>query len=325
MDSLLNYIGHKSKILDQIVPHFPQCITGVFYDAFAGSCTVGLSVDYPRVTCVELNPHLSGLYGDLSNTNFHTHLVALINQYGLTNSSVVPRSQYLTQPGIGTVQWQGETVTNFHLDQLNKPGYGQLLLDFNSGKFTGIDRSAAYMIATIYGRNSSVNTDTSGRLSGAVGPLDFSLRCHAKLLEHQRVIGQGRHSFVQGSYDSIQPGENDFVYMDPPYLASGYRYSGWSEADEIRLLSWVDDLPCPWAISNSLQSGTRINHTLTEWSKNHRVIRLNKHYRKWAGGGAETRKRPNKINHEVLIVSDNYTPRGNPDDSEFANLFEISE
>ena len=38
--SLLNYVGHKSKILDQILLHFPKSLDGVFWDIFSGSCVV---------------------------------------------------------------------------------------------------------------------------------------------------------------------------------------------------------------------------------------------------------------------------------------------
>jgi site-specific DNA-adenine methylase len=304
MQSLLNYIGHKSKLLPQILPYFPAQVTGTFYDCFAGSAVVALSVPYARVVAQEINPHLSRLYGHLDDPAFLTHLTRLITQYGLTNSSVTPRSQYLKQPGIGTVQWMGQTIPNLHLDQLNKAGYAQLLADFNAKKFSGIDLSAAYMIATIYGRNSNVDTDlTTTQLSGAVGPLDFSLRCKQKLLEHQGIIAQGRHTFCTGSYDQLKPVPDDFCYFDPPYLVSGFRYGGWTEQDERNLLAWIDQLPCAWAMSNTLQSGQRVNKILETWAQGKTVIELDKRYRKWAGAGQDTVKRATKVNREVLILS----------------------
>ena len=320
MDSLLNYIGHKSKIIDQIKSYLPKTISGTFYDCFAGSCVVGLTVDYERIACVEINPYLSCLYRDLSDPTFLSTLNQLIVGYSLTNSSVTPRSEYLKDPNIGTVTWMGETRTNLHLDQLNKPGYTRLIEDFNSGLFKGVKRSAAYMLATIYGRNSNVATDLStGLLSGSVGPLDYSLRCHKKLLEHQAVLALGRHTFVTGSYDSIQPTKDDFCYFDPPYLASGFRYGGWSESDERRLLEWIDELPCDWALSNTLQSGSRVNQILTDWSHGKNTIALTKRYRKWASSGNKTVDRDSKINREVLILSYQTT-----ESTDFGNgLFEI--
>lgn len=303
MDSLLNYVGHKSKIVAQILPYLPATVDGTFYDCFAGSCVVGLSSHYPRVEFVEVNPHLSQLYRDLTDAKFHARLTALINQYGLTNSSVKPRSEYLKDPNIGNCQWMGETIANLHLDQLNKAGYNQLVADFNLGKFVGIDQSCAYMIATIYGRNSNVTTRPDNTLSGAVGPLDFSIRCNEKLTEHQQRIAGGNYTFVTGSYDSIRPGPDDFVYCDPPYLATSFKYGGWTEADEARLLSWLSSLPCPWALSNTLQSGNKVNQLLTDFSERYHVTPIEKKYRKWGGAGTDTHKKKTKINREVLVTS----------------------
>jgi len=303
-DSLLNYIGHKSKIVKQIIEYFPEEISGTFYDLFAGSCVVGLSVPYERIVCVEKNPHLSQLYRDLTHPNFLVELLRILDDYNLTNSSVVPRSQYLKDPNIGTVTWHGETVSNFHLDQLNKDGYRRLIDDFNGGVLNGLERSVGYLVLTLYGRNSSVGTKDDGSLSGGVGPLDYSIRAHRKFEEHCGILKGGRHRFVTGSYSDIEIGVDDFVYMDPPYLASSYHYSGWGEDDERALLRFIDSLPCRWALSNTFQSGDRCNRILEEWSGGRTVISIDKKYRKWAAAGLTTAHKRDKINREVLILSD---------------------
>lgn len=308
--SLINYVGHKSKIVDQILPLLPQSVGGTFYDCFAGSCVVGLSVSYPRVTFVESNPYLSQLYQDLADPQFEPTLLALIAQYGFTNSSVTPRSQYLQDPRRGTVKWMGVEIPNLHLDQLNRDSYNQLLIDFNKGQFQGLGRSAAYMAATIYGRNSNVSLRPDGTLSGSVGPLDYSIRCSQKLQEHQTLLRGRTFTFKTGSYQDITPTQDDFVYCDPPYLASSFRYQGWDEGDETRLLQWLESLPCPWALSNSLQSGARVNTLLTEFAQRHHVTDINKHYRKWAGSGRDTHTRSTKINREVLVTRDPPTLAG---------------
>ena len=253
--SLLNYIGHKSKIVDTIFANLPPTITGTFYDMFAGSCVVGLNAPYQKIVCVEKNTHLSTLYANISNPQLLIEIKSLISRYNLTDSSVTPRKQLLQNPNIGTCQWHGVTVPNMHLDQLNKAGYTQLLQDFNAGTFSGVTQSAAYLIATVYGRNSSVATNMQTlQLSGAVGPLDFSPTCSKKLTEHQTMVAQGRHSFICADYSSITPAADDFCYFDPPYLASGYTYGGWTLQDEQNLLNYIDSLPCAWALSNTFIS-----------------------------------------------------------------------
>jgi len=299
--SLINYVGHKSKIIEQIKPYLPEQVRGTFYDCFAGSSVAALNMPYDHIISVEKNVHLVNLYSDIVTPEFKQHIFDLIAKYNLTNSSVTPRSEYLKDPNIGECRWMGETVSNMHLDQLNKPGYNKLLLDFNAGEFKGTVKSAAYMIATIYGRNSSVETKADGTLSGSVGPLDFSKRCAVKLTEHIKRLEEGRNQFICASYQDIKPGPEDFVYLDPPYLASSYRYGGWSEADERELLAWIDRLPCPWALSNTLQSGNKKNQILMDWAVGKNIVGLDKKYRKWAGAGVDTVARTTKVNYEVLI------------------------
>jgi site-specific DNA-adenine methylase len=220
---------------------------------------------------------------------------------------VTPRSTYLKRPDIGTVKWMGKIIPNLHLDKINKDGYQRVLSDFNSNKFSGIEKSVAYMVATIYGRNSSVSTKLDGTLVGGPGPLDYSIKCNKKFNDHVEVISQGRHKFICESYENVVTAPTDFCYFDPPYLSSSYLYQGWSESDEYNLLKYIDNLNCDWAISNSLQSGNKINHILKEWSKDKIVINIDKKYRKWAGSdGTELTTRTSKINHEVLILKRNY-------------------
>jgi site-specific DNA-adenine methylase len=302
--SLINYIGHKSKIQEKILHHLPAEVTGTFYDCFAGSAVIALNAPYANIECRELNPYLSELYTAIQHQDFLSRLEGLIDQYGLTNSSRRPRREYLQDPNIGTCTWNGETIPNLHLDNLNRQGYDEILSDFNSGKFSGIERSAAYMIAAIYGRNSNVAYDPkTGLLSGTVGPLDFSPRCRTKLADHVSVLRENRHRFVAGRYQDIQANADDFCYFDPPYLASSFKYSGWTDNDERELLKFIDALPCDWAISNTLQSGSRVNAILSEWAQDKIVIPIDKAYRKWAGGGQSTVAKSVKINREVLILS----------------------
>jgi len=300
--SLLNYIGHKSKILDQIFPHFPKKVNGVFWDVFSGSSVVGLSTQHQNVNFVDNNKYLQSLYSNLQDPGFLTELESLIKVYSLTNSFRKPRSEYLKDPNIGTCTWEGETIANLHLDQLNKTGYMSLLSDFNNDKYSGVKQACAYMILTIYGRNSNVSIKKDGYLAGGVGPLDFSPRAKKKLDDHLRVMKNRNLAWITGSYKDIKPNKDDFVYMDPPYFASGFKYSGWAEDDENSLLEWIDNLPCDWALSNAFVYGTKSNIILQQWAQNKTIVNIQKKYRKWASKGKSTVEKKSKRNAEVLIL-----------------------
>jgi len=300
--SVLNYIGHKSKIIEQINSHLPTTLNGTFWDMFSGSGVVGLSVDFNNVEFVDNNSHLQHFMQNLSDPTFISITETMLSNYGFTNSSKKPRSEYLKDPNIGTCTWHGKTVSNMHLDSLNKSPYNQLISDYNANKFSGLAKACAYYILTIYGRNSNVSVNKKNNLAGGVGPLDFGPRAKSKVKRYQEIIRTKNVQFSQGDYFNFKPLKDDFVYMDPPYLASSFTYGGWTEDDERRLLNWIDDLPCAWALSNTFTSGTKSNIILQEWAKTKNVVFIQKKYRKWASKGKATAAKKVKKNKEVLIL-----------------------
>ena len=70
MVSLLNYVGHKSNLVSQILPRLPATVDGYFYDLFSGSCVVGLSTNFQNVCFVDNIYYLQNLYSYLTNPKF---------------------------------------------------------------------------------------------------------------------------------------------------------------------------------------------------------------------------------------------------------------
>jgi len=57
IQSPLNYTGGKFKLLNQILPHFPEDID-VFLDLFCGGCNVGINVNADNMIFNDRNSHL---------------------------------------------------------------------------------------------------------------------------------------------------------------------------------------------------------------------------------------------------------------------------
>jgi len=89
IQSPLNYMGGKFKLLSQILPHFPERID-TFMDLFCGGCNVGVNVKADRVILNDNNPHLLYLYNTFKNLGNETMLSVIddiIKRYGLSRST----------------------------------------------------------------------------------------------------------------------------------------------------------------------------------------------------------------------------------------------
>ena len=68
IQSPLNYVGGKFKLLPQILPLFPKQID-CFIDVFAGGLNVGVNVDTPHVIANDINFYVVELLSYLKNND----------------------------------------------------------------------------------------------------------------------------------------------------------------------------------------------------------------------------------------------------------------
>ena len=101
--------------------------------------------------------------------------------------------------------------------------------------------------------------------------------------------------------------ENDFVYMDPPYLNTTAVYNekkkafgGWSLEDDYKLFSLLEELNrkgIKWGMSNVFENRGIKNEHLIKWCENKGwyVYHLNRNYNPFSRG--------NSNNDEVYICN----------------------
>ena len=88
ISSPLNYIGGKARILDQILPYFPDGID-VFVDLFCGGCNVGMNVNAGHTVYNDTSKPLIGLLKTLRRLNADTMVArvnALVDEFGLSRT-----------------------------------------------------------------------------------------------------------------------------------------------------------------------------------------------------------------------------------------------
>lgn len=77
--------------------------------------------------------------------------------------------------------------------------------------------------------------------------------------------------------------KGSFVYLDPPYLASGdmvYKGKWTAELDEelFKLCKWLDKKGIKWAMSNVFAHGNKVNLPLKKFAKKYKVVHLEAKY-----------------------------------------------
>ena len=77
------------------------------------------------------------------------------------------------------------------------------------------------------------------------------------IFEWSDLLNKNNVEFRCCSYSDIEPNENDFLYLDPPYANTKGMYFG--GFDNNRFLDWLRTLPCGYAFSYDGKSGDEDN------------------------------------------------------------------
>ena len=67
------------------------------------------------------------------------------------------------------------------------------------------------------------------------------------VFQWSEVLNKYNVQFIHRGYDEIQAGENDFIYLDPPYANTKGMYYGAIEYD--KLWDWMRNQPCSYMLS----------------------------------------------------------------------------
>ena len=249
--SPLNYTGGKYKLLNQILPLFLEDIN-TFVDLFTGGCNVAINVNANRIIANDLCSEVISVYEGIQNGT--------------------------TEENIRMIE---ETINEYSLSKENKEGYLELRNYYNEGN------KDWYIFYTLiaYAFNNQVRFNKKGEFNTPFGKRNFNSALKQKFEDfsnaiHKKNIKFTNYDFRKLSVDKLK--ENDFVYLDPPYLITDATYNmGWNEEAEKDLLSLCDRLNekgIKFAISNVLEHNGSKNEILIEWSKKYNINYLNYNY-----------------------------------------------
>lgn len=301
IQSPLNYTGGKFKLLPQILPLFPQNID-TFYDLFCGGCNVGINVDCQKVIYNDLDEHLLYLYNTFKNLDKEATfewIYQIIEKYQLSDVSKYGYDYYGCDSSKG-------------LGDYNRDKFLKLREDFNAKTSEDYFYYVMLYVIIVYAFNNQIRFNSKGEFNLPVGKRDFNSKMANKLSDFIDRIQEQNCKFTCKDFrefDIDSFGENDFVYVDPPYLITCATYNeqgGWDEQNEKDLLAFLDkltDKKIHFALSNVLRSKGKENAILISWlDKNagrYKAIPLNYSY---SNSNYQTKDKSSS-SEEVLIVN----------------------
>lgn len=284
--SPVNYIGGKTKLLNQILPKFPKNINN-FVDLFAGGCNVGINVNAKKIYFNDNLTYLIELFQFLKENEFDLILDHITNR-----------------------------INEFELTITNEVGYNRLRTFYNHSKhpldlFVLISFSFNHQIR--FNNNHEFNNPFGKNRSCFNTSIKYNLEKFINKLKQQNIEFTNS-CFTEFDFRTLT--ENDFVYCDPPYLITTGTYNdgkrgfkGWTKEEEIRLLDLLENLnkkKTKFALSNVIKHKGKSNTILLEWLESNSKFTVSPLNYDYSNSNYQTLIRDKSSTLEVLIT--NYEP-----------------
>lgn len=276
--SPLNYVGGKYKLLEQIIPLFPNDIN-TFVDLFTGGCNVGINVEAKSVVC----------------NDTEQVVIDLFNSWKELDSSVA----------LSILQ---NTISKYQLSKTNEEGFKQIRQDYNGG-----DKSWNMFYAMLTNAfNYQIRFNKNGDYNMPFGRnrSSFNPNMQKNFVAFINKLSEKNINFICEDFAKVDLStltKDDLVYCDPPYLITCATYNeqdGWNETKERELLKLLDDLNergVKFALSNVLENKGKSNDILKEWAAQYNVHYLNHTY-----GNCNYHAKDKTSNSTVEVLITNY-------------------
>lgn len=277
--SPLNYVGGKYKLLDQIIPLFPNDINN-FLDLFSGGANVGINIDANKNIFNDMNYKINEVFRYFAENDSEEVIKKIENK-----------------------------IQNYNLSKTNKEGFLKFREDYNNEP-----NPLDLYTLVCYSYNYQFRFNNSLKYNNPFGKnrSSFSKNMRKNLIQFSDKLDDMNHEFTDEYFTDIDYtflGKNDFVYLDPPYLITNGSYNDgnrgfkdWDEEQELamyELMDYLTDKEVRFALSNVLEHKGVKNKMLEEYlkDKDYNVYDLNYTYRN------SSHNTKQKDSREVLITN----------------------
>jgi DNA adenine methylase len=281
--------------MKQLTDLFPAEVDN-FYEPFVGGGTVFLNVKANKYFLNAIDNNLINIHKFLIESSkdqdkFFKSIEKLINKYKLSRSykeDIVPASL--------KKEWKKTYFARF-----NKEGYDKLRTKVN--RYAKNDPLILYILL-IYGFNRMLRFNGGGKFNLPVGNVDFNKNVVSALNNYFDFVRGKMITFSSNDFRSYFANnnfsENDFVYLDPPYLITASEYNKlWDHQSEADLLDTIDMLNkkgIKFALSNVTHYNGSKNDLLIDWMEKYKIHKIESNYINYHDNGKKQIK-------EVLITN----------------------
>lgn len=258
IQSPLNYIGGKYKLLLQILPLLPKDIN-VFVDLFCGGANVAININSKKIILNDKQSEIIKIYKFFKENSIDSilkNLDSIIKNFNLSNTAKFGYQQYKCNSANG-------------LSSYNKKGFLQLRESYNK------DKDVLKLFALIvFGFNNQIRFNSKNEFNLPCGKRDFNDRMREKLIKFCLNI---QHKIVDFSnvdfrdFDISRLDSQSFIYIDPPYFLANATYNenkSWIKNDELDLLDFLkflDSKNIRFALSNVIFHKNTEHKILQNW------------------------------------------------------------
>ena len=275
--SPFNYIGGKYRLLNQILPLFPESINS-FVDLFVGGGDVLANVNAKHKYANDIN-------------YFVIDIFKKFQEIGLDQ----------------LLKYIDKIIKNWDLTKENKNSY----LAFRD-YYNKIRNPIDLYILVCYSFNYQFRFNSNHEFNNPFGKdrSSFNNKMRTNLIDfHKTLYGTTFSSVNFRNFDITKLSAGDFLYADPPYRITTGSYNdgkrgfeGWTLQDDLDLFALLDKVNkqgAKFAMSNVFFHKGIVNYELMEWAKAYYVHHISMDY----SNSSYHAKNKDKETDEVLITN----------------------
>lgn len=256
IESPLNYIGSKAKLIPQIKDTLPDNITE-FIDIFGGGFNVGINMDCDEIHYNDLNCMVAKLmrsFREIDTYQYLSYVKKLIAKYGLEKGKEEP--------------------------------YYELREYYNSLPKDKRDSRVLYTLI-LYGYQQQIRFNSKHEFNNPIGVRWFNDKVLEKFISFSRTIKEKDIVFHCEDYCELDTVNDDsFVYLDPPYKLTTGSYNdgkrgfkGWDDNLETEMFEYLNGLNernIRFMLSYVIEHKGKINNNLLDWvdENGYRIVDL---------------------------------------------------